>query len=367
MNIEMLKKSGYIIFDAISGSHSYGTNIETSDVDTRGIFRMPKEAYLSFKDIVQEVSNESEDIKYFELRKFLKLASECNPNIIELLFLPEDCITYKTPAMDKLLENRNLFISKKAYHTFSGYAYSQISKATGANKMVNHPELFTKPVKEDFCWIIPECTFNTDFLKMQPSVKMPARPISIKEIDGLDLSKYHVAALEHVPNTYRLYYYGDSAKGVFRGDDMLVCESIPMDDELDKFIGLLIYNKHEYEKALAQNRKYNDWIANRNEARWVDQEKGLLAYDQKNMMHCVRLLWSGKNILTNGEPIVRFKGEQLNYLMSIRRGELKYDTLIELVEKEMLELKEIVDKSCNLQWGCNINKLDELYKELVEL
>jgi len=369
MNVEMLKESGLIIFETVSGSHAYNTNVETSDFDIRGIFRFSKDTYMSLFMPVQEVSNESEDVKYYELRKFMELAKDCNPNIIELLFMPRNCVRIQTPVMDKLIENRHLFISKKAYHTFSGYAFAQIKKAKGQNKMVHNPQLANMPKKEDFCWVIPiDKTMpvnNWDSLGV-----LPCRPILLKEYakmrGGFDLARFHVAALEHVPNTYRMYYYGEVAKGVFRGNDMLVCESIPLDDEVLNFWGLLIYNQNEYEKALIEHRKYMDWKANRNEARWVDQEKGLLDFDQKNMMHCARLMMAGRHILTHGEPIVRFEGKQQQYLMDIRNGKFKYEEIMGKVEEEMKELEEL-HKNSTLPWGADSKKVDALYRELMDV
>jgi len=332
MNVEMLKKSNLIIFECISGSHSYATNIETSDIDIRGIYRLSKDDYMSLVAPIQEVSDNKQDIKYYELRKFIDLAKDCNPNIVELLYTPEDCIKFKSPIMGKLLENRKLFISKRAYHTFSGYSIAQVKKARGTNKLVNHPELAIMPKKEDFCWLLPAFVFDSKCLeelaKDQGSPLFPCRPLPLNECKEFDLKLFHCSALEHVPNTYRLYKYDEKAKGVFRGNDMLVCESIPLDDELAKFTGLLIYNKEAYEKAIKEHKRYNDWVENRNDARWVDQEKGLLDYDAKNLMHCMRLLLSGKNILINGEPIVRFEGAQLKYLKDIRAGKFEYEDIM---------------------------------------
>lgn len=340
MNIEMLEKSNRIIFKHVAGSHMYGTNIPTSDKDIRGVFTVSKDEQLSLITPIQEVSDKSQDIKYFELKKFMDLLMTANPNILEMLWVPEDCVLIKTPIMEKIIQNRQLFITKKAYHSHSGYAYAQIKKAKGQNKRVNHPELAVMPKKEDFCWIIP-----MDFMQTQnilsyylPFSEVPCRPIPIKEYQ-LNLKEYHAAALEHVPNTYRLYFYGQESKGVFRGNDMLVCESIPLEDEAHLFRGLLIYNQNEFEKALNEHRKYNDWIENRNDARWVDQEKGVLDFDGKNMLHCMRLLFSGKNILINNEPIVRFEGDQLQYLKDIRAGKFEYETIMADVERQMKELE----------------------------
>jgi predicted nucleotidyltransferase len=377
MNVDMLKSSNSIIFEVVAGSQAYGTQTPTSDIDIRGIFRLSKDAYMSLVPPIQEVSNDSQDIKYYELRKFLDLAKDCNPNIVELFWTPEDCIRIKTPVMDKLLANRSLFISKRAYHTFSGYAFAQIQKAKGKNKFVNNPKPKERPKHEDFCFVIPindrrlgPNGFALDFTyfdsKLETQMQTtPMRPIPIKSL-SFDLSKYHCARLEQTEHIYRLYYYGEESKGVFRGDEMLTPESIPLEHERERFVGFLIYNQDLYEKEKRDWKAYWDWMEHRNEARWVDQEKGKLNYDQKNMMHCCRLLLSGKNILTNGEPIVRFTGDELLFLKGVRKGEFTYEFLMEMIENEMKELETLAEKS-TLPWGVNIKQIDDLYKALVDM
>ena len=88
-----------------------------------------------------------------------------------------------------------------------------------------------------------------------------------------------------------------------------------------------------YQHALKEHRQYWEWKRNRNVARWMQQERGELDYDAKNMMHLTRLLFSGENIVRNGEPIVRFKGEKLETLLSIRRGEWTFDAILAHAEK----------------------------------
>jgi len=277
--------------------------------------------------------------------------------------------------MDLILGNRNAFISKAALETHSGYAYNQIKKAKGSNKKVHNPQPEQRPVKEDYCRVIllddlqgyidynkAICPINEDNGWTYRGT-YPFRPYPLKGI-GIDLSEYHVASLEHAPNVYRLYHYGDKAKGVFRGDDMLVTESIPKEDEWSKIVGLFLYDKNEYDKALKAWHSYWDWMKFRNSARWVDQEKGNLDYDQKNMMHCVRLLMSGENILANGEPLVRVDGERKKYLMRIRNGELTYKEIMDDVEDRMSKLKSLkststIPESVDQDW------IEEIYKEVL--
>jgi len=367
MNIKELKESGRIVFETVSGSHAYGTNTPKSDTDLRGFYVNPPHDYLGLSDPAGQISDEKNDITYYSLKRAFELLQTANPNMIELLWMPQDCVRFQSPVMTKLIENRDLFISKKCFHTHSGYAYAQIEKAKGQNKKVHNPQPVNRPVKEEFCWIVPD--FSFDRVSMEEYKTFPCRPVpwpvysNIKDVPSM--SKYHCSALEHTSNVYRLYYYGAEAKGIFRGDDMLVCESIPIDDEIAKFAGLLIYNKQDYEKACKEWHSYWDWMKNRNEARWVDQEKGKLNYDQKNMMHCMRLLISGEHILTHGYPIVRFEGEQKDYLMKIRAGEFKYEELMTEVERRMADLEKLYNTS-SIPHSVNVGKIEELYRELSE-
>jgi len=361
MNLEELRKSGRIIFECIAGSHLYNLHTPKSDIDLRGIYLNPSTEYLGLSEPSGQIGDEKHDTTYYSLKRFFELAQTANPNILELLWVPDNCCKFKTLLMEKLMEHRDMFISKKCYHTHSGYSFAQIQKAKGVNKRINHPELAIKPVKEDFCYVIPAPVFEGAKNADINLAIFPMRPAPLKK--DIDLSKYHAAGLEHVSNAYRLYFYGDKAKGVFRGDDMIVCESISIDDEWSKFSGLLFYNQQEYEKALNEHRKYNEWISNRNESRWLDQEKGLVQYDAKNMLHCMRLLISGENILRNGFPIVRFEGEQREYLMKIRRGEFQYEELMAEVEKRMAGLEELY-KTSTIPHSVDVKKIEELYREL---
>jgi hypothetical protein len=232
-----------------------------------------------------------------------------------------------------------------------------------------------RPSREDYCYVIDAMehmrvvdAYYDSMLTMQeepkwPQDKFPWRPIPLKEV-GINLASYHVAAMEQMSNTYRLYQYGEEAKGVFRGDnEMLVCESIPKDDEWAKFKGLLIYNEEAYKKAVKDWEQYWEWMENRNEARWVDQESGKLNYDQKNMMHNVRLLWSAENIALNGEPIVRFEGEKLETLRKIRNGDLTYEEIMELSE-ELSENMKIAFDNSGLPDRVDADKANKIYQKI---
>lgn len=340
-----------IIFESIVGSQAYGTSLESSDIDIKGIFVLPAADYLSINEIPTQISDAKGDTVYYALPRFLELALGANPNLIELLFMPEEYIRVQTPASDILQKSRSLFITQKAYESHIGYALAQIKKAKGQNKWVNNPQPKERPGIEDFCWFIPR----------DDEGQMPYRPKTLTE-SGITLKHCHVAALEHSPSMYRLYHYGPDAKGVFR-EGKLVCEPIPIEDETTKCIGLLSLNEQAFDRAVRDHANYWTWRENRNEARWESQEKGETDYDAKNMMHTFRLLLSGQSILKTGEPKVRFEGNDQQFLLDIRKGKFAYDDLIDRAEQLVEELTTLKAQS-TLPEEPDFDKAEALLKEI---
>ena len=133
-----MKTPDHLILRSMAGSHLYGLNTPSSDMDIRGIYMDRLEDMMDIAGRQnQEIADDTQDEKYYSLGKFLKLAAECNPNIIELLWLPDDAVLEKSPVYDDLVSHRDWFLSKRAKHTFTGYAYAQIQRAKGLNKKGN--------------------------------------------------------------------------------------------------------------------------------------------------------------------------------------------------------------------------------------
>jgi predicted nucleotidyltransferase len=131
MTIKELKDKNLLLFECISGSKAYGLATDKSDTDIKGIYFMPRESFYGFNYIPQ-ISNESNDEVYYEIGRFIELLAKNNPNLIEILASPEDCILYKHPIMDKL--HIDLVLSKLCKDTFGGYALTQIRKAKGLKR-----------------------------------------------------------------------------------------------------------------------------------------------------------------------------------------------------------------------------------------
>ena len=312
-----------VLFECVAGSRAYGTASADSDEDIRGIFALPRARYADLAAPPNQVADARNNIVYYSLRRTIELLTAANPSVLELLYMPADCIRRRTPEMERLLQRRALFVSTRCADTHVGYAFSQIRKARGQNKWINQPRPEQAPRREDYCHVI-----RRDDLLVTDSA--PCRPQRLAT-SGIDLAACHAARLEHARDAYRLYHYGAAARGVFRGDT-LACESIPADDEVERFAGLLFYNEPAWKQALIDHQNYWTWRRERNEARWRQQESGELDFDAKNLMHTIRLLLSGKAILERGEPLVRVEGETLQLLRAIREGRYRYDEILEMAD-----------------------------------
>lgn len=125
----------YLLFKCVWGSYAHGTNIETSDKDIRGVFILPIDDILSnqYTDQVGAMTGEPDingdvnDIMYFEIKKFLELLEGNDPMSLEMLYMPDECLIYKHPLFDKIMNNRDKFITKKCLNTFGGHSRYDIS------------------------------------------------------------------------------------------------------------------------------------------------------------------------------------------------------------------------------------------------
>jgi len=139
MKQESKMASDNLIIEAFTGSHLYGTECPDSDIDLVGIFIPTKEYVLGVKRCDQvNLSNFENlvitDYTCYSLIKYIHLAIQNNPNIISLFYTPRNRIKYINIFGEDLIKNRNLFLSKKCYHTFRGYAHQQKRKMLLQNR-----------------------------------------------------------------------------------------------------------------------------------------------------------------------------------------------------------------------------------------
>jgi predicted nucleotidyltransferase len=312
-----------LLYKVLVGSRAYGTNIETSDYDYKGIYIQDHKDILGFS--YKEQFEVGKDETYYELRRFLELCSSANPNILEMLFSTSHII--KHPVMDIILENKKLFLTKQCEVTFGGYAIAQIKKAKGLNKKINWEEQrVTRKNPIDFCY----CAINgksIEFTKFLRDTNL------YQENVGL-------ASLNHLPNCYALYYDMSTPtnrhnfRGVaFEQSNDIRLSSIPKG--FKPLVECVYYNKDGYIQHCNDYRHYEEWLKNRNTNRYSKDTE--IKYDVKNLMHCVRLLNCAIEIATEGNLTV-LRHERAK-LLDIRNGKVSYEEVINYAENVINNLK----------------------------
>lgn len=126
-----------IILLVISGSHAYGLDTPESDLDIRGIAVETEDVLFGLGHFEQYEDKETDTVIY-SLRKFIQLTIKGSPNMLELLFIRPEDVLYSSEEGKFLLENRDLFLSKKIYHTIRGFTKNSI------HRMEKYAETSTK-------------------------------------------------------------------------------------------------------------------------------------------------------------------------------------------------------------------------------
>lgn len=123
--------NGRIIFLTLGGSYSYGTNVETSDVDVRGCALNSPSDLLGLTSFEQVVNTQT-DTTVYSFNKLVSLLLNCNPNTIEMLGCKPEHYFCLTNAGKEMIDNRKLFMSRRAVQSFGGYATQQLRRLENA-------------------------------------------------------------------------------------------------------------------------------------------------------------------------------------------------------------------------------------------
>lgn len=121
----------HVILLGLAGSYSYGTNIDGSDIDIRGITLNQKSDLIGLTQYEQYV-DENTDTVIYAFNKMVPLLLSCNPNTIELLGLNPEHYLYLNDIGQMLLDNKSLFLSRRAIQSFGGYADAQLRRLQNA-------------------------------------------------------------------------------------------------------------------------------------------------------------------------------------------------------------------------------------------
>ncbi len=258
-----------IIFLTLGGSYSYGTNVETSDVDVRGCALNSPSDLLGLTNFEQVVHTQT-DTTVYAFNKLVTLLLNCNPNTIEMLGCKPEHYFLMTEVGKEMIDNRKLFLSRRAVHSFGGYASQQLRRLENALARDKLPQA----MKEEHIRRSMEGAVKS-FADRYTSFDKGSFVLYTAESQRDDLDREILADI-HL-------------------DGFPVRDFNSMVNDLTNVLG-------NYEKLNHRNHKKDDNHLN------------------KHAMHLIRLYLVCLDILEK-EDIITYRGENLDLLMSIRRGD----------------------------------------------
>ena len=266
-----------IMLLGVSGSYGYGTNREGSDIDFRGVaLNLPSDliGLTSF----EQYEDTATDTVIYSFNKLVNLLLNCNPNTIEILGLDEEQYVIKTAIGQELLDQRRIFLSKRAAASFGHYAEAQLRRLQNAIARDSLPQ----PSREEHILKSVRHAME-DYNRRQKEVYKTDAKLYIDkaETEGLETEIFLDADFRHFP----LRRYNDL---------MNTLNSVVRD----------------YDRIGKRNHKKDDNHLN------------------KHAMHLVRLFMMGIDILAEGEIRTHRPESDLKLLISIRNGDYMQEGIL---------------------------------------
>ena len=345
-----------------AGSHAYGTATPTSDLDLRGVMIPPREYYLGLSRVEQYQQaagvaadgTTTPDLVIYELKKYLTLAADANPNILEILFCDDTDILRASWAGWRLRESRNMFLSRKAKHTYSGYAIAQLKKIESHRRWLLSPPS-APPQRKDFG--LPERTV-IDKDQLSAATAMMRRKVADWEntlpsfgVDCTDEAST-IEMREKIVGTLAEIKAATQDERILAAGRVLGFDANFLD---------LLDRERRYEQKRREWDSFKAWQATRNETRSELERK--YGYDTKHGSHLVRLMRTCREILVEGE--LRVRRPDAAELLAIRNGAWSYERLIGWAREQDAELNEVMLKS-KLPHGPDRKAIGTLCEELLE-
>ena len=258
-----------IMFLTLGGSHAYGTNVETSDVDIRGCAMNNASEIVGLSNFEQFVETTT-DTTIYAFNKLISLLINCNPNTIEMLGCKPEHYIYMTDLGREFINNRKMFLSKRALHSFGGYANQQLNRLENALAR----DHLSQAKKEEHIMRSMENSvksFESRYTNFEAgSIKLFT---DVSQREGMDTEIFADIHLEHFPAR----------------------QFNSMMNDIHNVLGT-------YEKLNRRNHKKDD------------------AHLNKHAQHLVRLYLMCIDILEK-EEIITYREKDHDLLMSIRNGE----------------------------------------------
>jgi predicted nucleotidyltransferase len=338
MEFDLAKHTHFL---CVTGSHAFGTATPESDLDLKGIAVAPKEYFFGyaknfeqndrqwmpddypFKSLVSAYADRNDftvpdqplDQTIYALKKFMKLAADCNPNILTILFAAESDVLLETPLAKQLRVHRDMFLSAKVRYTYSGYAVSQLKRIERHKRWLLDPPSH-KPTRLEYG--LPEgSTVPAD--QRQAAEKLIDQYMRDWLCMNDDLDRSLLATIHNrLTDFISLVIHKDEDL-----EDMARTAAVKKLGMTENYIKVLQAEK-AYTQAKREYKQYTDWKKNRNPDRAkMEAESG---YDRKHAYHLIRLQRMCNEILTTGKVLV--KRPDASELLDIRNGKWTYEAVL---------------------------------------
>jgi predicted nucleotidyltransferase len=331
-------------------------NTPESDVDEKGVCIAPLMYYLGFthkfeQQILEVRKGHPVDSTIYGLQKFMALAADCNPNIVEMLHVePEDILKMDRFGL-KLREHKDAFLSKKAVHRFTGYALSQIKKMKSHRHWILNPPA-KPPMREEFGLI-----GHAKITKQNMDAAMSAVTKKLQHWNFEDMSYIEASTRILIQNTIAelVAEMGLTNDDKFRA----AARSIGFDEN---FLDLLA-RERAYKGAKDNWDQYQSWLKERNPARAAVEER--CGYDGKNASHCMRLVYNCKEMMEGKGLLVKRTYDAPRLIALKRHGSEKYEDLVNEIEAVLVEIRDVLMPTTKLPEDADRVLLNRLCFDLV--
>jgi predicted nucleotidyltransferase len=374
----------------LAGSRAYGMDTSTSDVDVRGVVVPPVAVMLGLYNQgfteadsantfaegngvfeilppdLQEVGRRTKvEGCLTEARKFAGMAMGANPTILDVLFCKDEHVLFRRDHIaDFLRSNRDMVLSQKAMHSFTGYAAAQLKKIVSHRQWVTKGDI-PRPTRAQFG--LPEVALaNVDVLEA---------------IVKLYTSRWHIdlsfiaekSVRDMLGNTFRQTltdivapYVKDEPTfvgNVVREDHIkrdAATRRIGLDDNLMEVLA----KEREYRSAMDEYEQYQQYLRDRSKSRLALES--VHGYDTKHAAHLIRLLRMGMEVMTLGE--VRVWREDAKELLAIRNGERSFESITDEARQLEADIRSLPKERIVVPYAPDrnfIKKLDDLILDSV--
>lgn len=309
---------GNMLFVTFGGSHAYGLSGPTSDIDIRGVCLNSKDDLLGcgFLDVnkdknvvydrygFEQYNDVDTDTVIYSFNKFVKLIYNCNPNTIEMLGCLPEHYSMLSEAGKYLIDNYEVFLSKKAYHSFAGYARGQFQRLKNALGKDSFGE-FSRTVSLADSLL----RLNKHLEEAYPGYNRDMLGVLITDMNG---DPVIVNGVKAVSGDVKLIFNNNITVADIRGKSIdpekiqlrfnLNIENLTS-SEFSSVTNEINTNLKEFTKTIGHrnNKKDNYHLC-------------------KHAMHLIRLYLMGYDILKN-KKIVTYREKDHDFLMSIKNGE----------------------------------------------